>query len=293
ATVRWHAWDLTESRYLISEGVGIFPAGLIDPGDVSLFGALATTRRAAVLAAAFDVPGISFQDVAPRVGLTRQSVSKVASELAEFGLVRLVDDGRFRRLYATDLLARKREANRDRAVALEGALLRAATREELSAVKGVTSADVDTLLGLLSDGSGRDASGQLFLCPKCGSFAGTAAESCPFCGVEFEASTDSKLSDQIEDFVVEEDAPARICLSCGAGMGREATKCGMCGRQYTSEEVALLPGFQPSLDESSPFCPRCGGYLFSDETECAICGTAVASAKPAPPTADATGVVKG
>src|SRR5439155_1278968 len=95
ATVRWHAWDLTENRYLISEGVSIFPAGLIDPGDVSLFGALATTGRAAVLAAAFDVPEISFQDVAPRVGLTRQSVSKVASELAEFGLVRLVDDGRF------------------------------------------------------------------------------------------------------------------------------------------------------------------------------------------------------
>ena len=170
--------------------------------------------------------------------------------------------------------------------------LRAATREELSAVEGVTPVDVDTLLGLLSEGSGRDASGQLFLCPNCGSFAGTAAESCPFCGVEFEASTDSGLSDQIEEFVVEEDAPARICLTCGAGMGREATKCGMCGRQYTPEELALLPGFQPSLDESSPFCPRCGGYLFSDETECAICGTAVPSAKPAPPTANAKGVVK-
>ena len=132
ATVRWHAWDLTENRYLISEGVSIFPAGLIDPGDVSLFGALATTGRAAVLAAAFDVPGISFQDVAPRVGLTRQSVSKVASELAEFGLVRLVDDGRFRRLYATDLLARRREANRDRAVAFEEALLRRLTDEGLA-----------------------------------------------------------------------------------------------------------------------------------------------------------------
>src|SRR5213593_1878189 len=75
-------------------------------------------------------------------------------------------------------------------------------------------------------------------------------------------------------------------------MGNEAMTCGVCGRQYTPEELALLPGFQPSLDESSPFCPRCGGYLFSDETECAICGTAVASAKPAPPTANAKGVVK-
>src|SRR5205809_6495579 len=107
--------------------------------------------------------------------------------------------------------------------------LRAATREELSAVEGVTSADVETLLGLLSDGLGREAPGQLFLCPNCGSFAGAAAKSCPLCGVEFEASTASGLSDQIEDFVVEEDAPARFCLTCAAGIRRESTNGVMCG----------------------------------------------------------------
>src|SRR3989441_191971 len=108
--------------------------------------------------------------------------------------------------------------------------LRAATREELTSVPGVTSADLETLLGLLSDGSERDASGELFLCPECGSFVGTAAKSCPFCGVEFDASVDSGLSAQIDDFVAEEDAPARICLTCGAGMGIDAMKCGMGGR---------------------------------------------------------------
>ncbi len=131
ATVRWHTWDLTEHRYLQSEGVSIFPAGLIDPGDVPLFAALASAGRAAVLAAVFDVPGISFQEIAKRVGLTRQSVSKVASELAEFGLVRLVDDGRFRRVYSMDLLSRKREANRGRSDAFEEALLRRLTEEGL------------------------------------------------------------------------------------------------------------------------------------------------------------------
>src|SRR5437867_10815381 len=102
--------------------------------------------------------------------------------------------------------------------------LRAATREELSAVEGVTPVDVDTLLGLLSEGSGRDASAQLFLCPNCGSFAGTAAASCSFCGVVCVASTDSGLWDQIEEFVVGEDAPPRMCLTWGAAMGRVATK---------------------------------------------------------------------
>src|SRR2546427_10719481 len=171
--------------------------------------------------------------------------------------------------------------------------LRAATREELTSVPGVTSADLETLLGLLSDGSERDASGELFLCPECGSFVGTAAKSCPFCGVEFDASVDSGLSEQIDDFVAEEDAPARICLTCGAGMGTDAMKCGMCSRQYTPEELALLPGFQPALDESSPFCPRCGGYLFSHEKECAICGTAGDTPNPTAPPPESEGGRKG
>jgi len=115
ATVRWHTWDLIENRYLQSEGVSVFPSGLIDPGDVSLFAALAAAGRGAVLAAVSDVPGLSFQEIASRVGLTRQSVSKVASELAEFGL-----------------LARKREANRARAEAFGEALLRRLSHEGLA-----------------------------------------------------------------------------------------------------------------------------------------------------------------
>jgi len=132
ATVRWHMWDLTENRYLQSEGVSLFPAGLIDPADVPMFAALASSGRAGVLAAVFDVPGITFQEIASRVGLTRQSVSKVASELAEFGLMRLVDDGRFRRVYSTDLLSRKRAANRGRANAFEEAILRRLMEEGLA-----------------------------------------------------------------------------------------------------------------------------------------------------------------
>src|SRR2546426_1803883 len=89
ATVRWHTWDLTENRYLQSEGVSLFPAGLIDPADVPMFAALASAGRAAGLPPVFDVPRISFQGIAARGGLTPPPVSKVASELPEFGLVRV------------------------------------------------------------------------------------------------------------------------------------------------------------------------------------------------------------
>ncbi|HYY48727.1 MAG TPA: hypothetical protein VFA17_08615 [Thermoplasmata archaeon] len=132
ATVRWHAWDLVEKGYLLMDGARMFPLGLIDPADAPLFSALAGIGRAAVLAAAFASPGISLHEVAERVRLTRQSVSKIALELSDFGVLAIDEDGRFRRVYPTDLLVRKREANRARAVAFGEALVRRLSEEGLS-----------------------------------------------------------------------------------------------------------------------------------------------------------------
>ncbi len=111
ATVRWHERALLETGFLEVDGLNVFPRGFIDPEDALLFHLLATPGRADVLRACFADPGVSLLDLAARIGLTRQSVSKVASELSDVGLVTLVEDGRFRRHYPTDLLAHKREAN--------------------------------------------------------------------------------------------------------------------------------------------------------------------------------------
>src|SRR2546422_595482 len=61
--------------------------------------------------------------------------------------------------------------------------LRAATREELASVEGLTPTFVDALLALLGGSPSRDAAEHLFLCPECGSFVGTRTTACPFCGV--------------------------------------------------------------------------------------------------------------
>lgn len=132
ATVRWHAWDLVENRYLQAEGTRVFPMGLIESDDAPLFAALASSGRGPVLAAAFESPGISLQELARRVRLTRQSASKIATELAGFSLLKLDDDGRYRRMYPTDLLVRKRETNRARADAFGDALVRRLFEEGLS-----------------------------------------------------------------------------------------------------------------------------------------------------------------
>ncbi len=169
--------------------------------------------------------------------------------------------------------------------------LRASTREELTAVEGLTPPDVETLFRLLRDPSGHDASGQLFLCPECGSFAGTKARACPVCGVAFEDSTELDDTEKVEE-VLTENAPARICVTCGAVMGDDAAKCSVCGREYGADELAFLPGFGPSLEETLPFCDRCGAYLSGDQTECSICGTSTSPAVPAPASGSGKGVVK-
>ena len=132
ATVRWHTWDLVENRYLQVEGSRVFPLGLIEPEDGPLFATLASSGRSPVLTTAYESPGSSMQELAERVHLTRQSVSKIATELLGFGLVTLDEDGRYRRLYPTDLLARKRKANRPRAEAFGDALLHRLAEEGLS-----------------------------------------------------------------------------------------------------------------------------------------------------------------
>ena len=132
ATVRWHERVLFETGYVELDGSRAFPRGLVDPEDADLFALLATPGRTAVLLATFSDPGLSLLELAAAVGLTRQSTSKIASELSDAGLVTLVEDGRFRRHYPTDALVKKREANRPRAKAFADALLRRLAEEGLS-----------------------------------------------------------------------------------------------------------------------------------------------------------------
>ncbi len=132
ATVRWHERDLVEKGYLEYDAGHFFPRGLINPEDSGLFSFLTSPGRSAVLLACYSDPGISLLDLAGRVQLSRQSASKVASELSDLGLVTLVEDGRFRRHYPTDLLNRKREANAPRAKAFADTFMRRLADEGLS-----------------------------------------------------------------------------------------------------------------------------------------------------------------
>src|SRR3989304_1727712 len=112
ATVRWHERNLLENGYLELEANRMFPLGLIDSADAPLFVLLTGPGRASILRESFDVPGVSLQEVGGRVGITRQSASKIASELAQAGLVTVSEDGRFRRIYPTAAIPPTRDSHR-------------------------------------------------------------------------------------------------------------------------------------------------------------------------------------
>ena len=150
--------------------------------------------------------------------------------------------------------------------------LRAATLEELASVEGLSPHDLEALHHLAHDPRGRDASGHLFLCPECGSFAGPASTECPFCGVSFREAEEAATVEEIDTFLREEETPALLCMSCGATMAAGASRCAVCGRVYTPREAALLPGFAPEVEAQDRLCSRCGAYLVSGSAECVICG---------------------
>jgi DNA-binding transcriptional ArsR family regulator len=131
ATVRWHVSHLVTKGYVELDGPRAFPRGLIDPSDADLFALLAAPGRSAVLAACFEEPGLSLGDISDRVGLTRQSVSKIGSELRDANLITFVEDGRYRRHHPTDLLHRKRESNRSRIQAFVESIRRRLSDEGL------------------------------------------------------------------------------------------------------------------------------------------------------------------
>src|SRR5467141_1129373 len=112
--------------------------------------------------------------------------------------------------------------------------LRAASRDEIGAIEGLSVEDADALHEAVHGTSGRDASGHLFLCPECGSFAGLGAKTCPFCGVEFQESAESDLGEKLDAFL-QVETPAHICQTCGASMVQGESTCSVCGRAYTPE----------------------------------------------------------
>lgn len=123
--VRYHLEKLAAANLVVREPTATYYArGFIDPEDGPLFRALAEGSMRHIFRAVLETPGSTQRELAEALGVSRQSVFKSTNLLERHRLVTSIEDGRFRRYYPTDLLARRRDANRPRARAFADGLIK-------------------------------------------------------------------------------------------------------------------------------------------------------------------------
>jgi len=123
--VRWHLERLAGAELVVRGPSATYhPRDLIDPADGPLLRVLGEGNTRHVFRAVLDASGTTQRELAEALGVSRQSVFKATNLLEAHKLVTSIEDGRFRRYYATDLLNRRREANRARARAFADALVK-------------------------------------------------------------------------------------------------------------------------------------------------------------------------
>ncbi len=115
ATVRFHLRRLAQAEYVAPAGPSYAPPGLIEPGDLPLFEALASGPARRVLTAVYADVGLPVGELARVSGMSRTAVASLLDAFEPLRLVSRVADGRFVRVYPTRALEEKRDRQRPRA----------------------------------------------------------------------------------------------------------------------------------------------------------------------------------
>jgi uncharacterized repeat protein (TIGR01451 family) len=126
-------------------------------------------------------------------------------------------------------------------------------------------ATAPTAPGKDSDGFWYKERGRIFMCPNCGSFLKSDAESCGNCGIAFEAG------------VEEEEPGENVCPMCKNVLPADAKTCGGCGFDFSREGDA--DGFWYKGNGELLMCPNCGAFVPRSADNCSICGTKLEDAE--------------
>jgi len=154
----------------------------------------------------------------------------------------------------------------------------------------------------------------LFMCPNCGAFIKSSANSCGTCGVVFEGEEETEKTIQTcpncnkavasgtEDcpscgfhFEVEkedadgywykDDASLFVCPNCGSFISETADTCNQCGIVFEGEDEALEPvEFErkepDDIDQSLYLCSECGAFMSASASRCTVCGADIDDGTP-------------
>ncbi len=156
-TTSWHLRRLEDEGYVSRAKVGkksvFYPTNMIDTQDINIFEILNNHKARAIYMAVLDRSGINQHEICNKLNLKHQAVIWYTRKLESLGLMRSVEDGKFRRYYPSDLLKKKMDKNASRIKIFRKDLLKRFGKEMMA--PEVIRATSEKLVVKISGGKGR------------------------------------------------------------------------------------------------------------------------------------------
>lgn len=108
AATKWHLARLMEKDFIAVKVINgdkvFFPTDMIDGTDVGLFACMNHERAIPIFRRVLSGSGVTQKDLLEDVQMNQRTVVKHATELEKVGLITIIQDGKFRRYYPTELV---------------------------------------------------------------------------------------------------------------------------------------------------------------------------------------------
>jgi DNA-binding MarR family transcriptional regulator len=118
AATKWHLARLAEKDFITSQDMGntkvFYPIDMIEKGDVNIFACMNHERAIPILRRILSNSGITQKALCQDVQLNQRTVVRHTNELENVGLINIIQDGKFRRYYPTQLIEKMRVDYRKR-----------------------------------------------------------------------------------------------------------------------------------------------------------------------------------
>jgi DNA-binding MarR family transcriptional regulator len=118
AATKWHLGSLADNEFItkhvVNQDTVFYPNNMIDEKDIDLFSAINHDKGLLILRIIMANSGITQKRLKEESQLNQRTVVKHSAQLERLGLVESIQDGKFMRYYATDLLAKMTDDYRKR-----------------------------------------------------------------------------------------------------------------------------------------------------------------------------------
>ncbi len=135
-TISWHLRRLVESGFISKMSMGkktvFYPTDMIAEKDIPIFEILNTEKAKTIYVVIIKRNGLSQAEICEALNFKHQAVIWYTKKLESLGLIKSLEDGKYRRYYPTELLHQKNDENEMRLKNFRNDVLKRLQREMLS-----------------------------------------------------------------------------------------------------------------------------------------------------------------